>query len=880
MCPPELLFIPDASQDDVPDGPPLVVLDGFTVPTDSYHGMANGLRFGPDGWIYGRCGASVPAEIGAPATGESDRIPLRGGMWRYHPIRKVFEALTSGTTNPWGHDWNEFGELLFVNTVNGHLWHAFPGAHFVRSHTIDPNPFVYSLIDQHADHWHFDTAQDWTKSRDGAANEFGGGHAHVGAMIYLGDNWPTENRGHLFTLNFHGRRMNQEILERHGSGYVGRHGEDAFCAQDKWFRGLELGYGPDGGVFVLDWSDAGECHERSGVHRTSGRIYKITHGDPQPSVPVNLAKSSLEELVTFQSHANEWFVRQARTELAERFESGLPTEAAADALKKLFLNNNDPLIQFRAMMGMRAVGAADDNFLLAQLKHPNEHLRAWAIRLLTDAWTLDTVLSKRPKQEISPKAEVLSELVAMAKNDASGLVRLVLASTLQRCPVSRRIPLASALVTHAEDAEDHNLPALVWCGLIPVGADSPGELVALFNSCRWPKLRHWIARRLAGEIEKRPGIMDELLASVLRSGSQSVASDVIEGLADGFTGWRKASRPARWNDLCAMVEGMGDAQIRQKCQDLSVLFGDGRALDDVRNVALDPKASLAARQAALQTIIESRPDDLRTVCEKLLSVRFLNPIAAKGLALFDDPSIGPMLVKAYGQFHESDRPQLISTMVSRPSLAMALLDAVGKGSIPRSVITPFQTRQLQSLGSENVVHKLDALFGQSRPLAADKLPVIAKWKKILRPETSSQADSKAGRAIYASTCAVCHTLYGEGGKLAPDLTGAGRDNLDYLLENIIDPSAVVNPDFRMSILKTKDGRVLTGMVREKTDRTLVLQSMTDKTTIERSEIESLTESPSSIMPEGFLDALTESQVRDLMAYLMTKQQVPLPAAAK
>src|SRR5207245_2372909 len=119
--------------------------------------------------------------------------------------------------------------------------------------------------------------QGWAKSREGQANSLGGGHAHTGTMIYLGDNWPAKYRGHLFTVNLHGRRANQEILERHGSGYVGHHGQDFLVAADPWFRGMELSYGPDGGVFLLDWSDTGECHESTGVHRTSGRIYKITY---------------------------------------------------------------------------------------------------------------------------------------------------------------------------------------------------------------------------------------------------------------------------------------------------------------------------------------------------------------------------------------------------------------------------------------------------------------------------------------------------------------------------------------------------------------------------------------------------------------------------
>src|SRR6185437_8616530 len=149
LCLPNLVFIPDRNHTGTPDGPPEVVLDGFNAPQENYHNIANGLRFGPDGWLYGRCGASGAADVGAPGTPLAQRIPVRGGMWRYHPRRKVFEAITSGNTNPWGHDWNEHGELFYTNTVNGHLWHAFAGAHFVRAHTVDPNPHAYNLIDQH-----------------------------------------------------------------------------------------------------------------------------------------------------------------------------------------------------------------------------------------------------------------------------------------------------------------------------------------------------------------------------------------------------------------------------------------------------------------------------------------------------------------------------------------------------------------------------------------------------------------------------------------------------------------------------------------------------------------------------------------------------------
>ena len=142
---------PDENEDDVPDSAPVVMLDGFTVAQSNYHNFANGLRWGPDGWLYGRCGHSCPGRVGAPGTPDEERVPIEGGIWRFHPERKVFEVLTHGTTNPWGHDWDRNGELFFINTVNGHLWHGISGAHFTESFGADPNPYAYERIDTQDD---------------------------------------------------------------------------------------------------------------------------------------------------------------------------------------------------------------------------------------------------------------------------------------------------------------------------------------------------------------------------------------------------------------------------------------------------------------------------------------------------------------------------------------------------------------------------------------------------------------------------------------------------------------------------------------------------------------------------------------------------------
>jgi putative membrane-bound dehydrogenase-like protein len=815
MCPPQLLFIPDADGDDIPDGPPQVMLDGFTVAKDNYHNFANGLRWGPDGWLYGRCGHSCPASLGVHGTPDDQRIPMKGGIWRFHPERKIVEVLTHGTTNPWGHDWDKNGEMFFINTVTGHLWHLIPGAH-LHDTAPSPNPYVYERLDTIADHYHFDTSGSWQESRDGKANDLGGGHAHVGMMIYQGGQWPNRYRDKLFTLNMHGRRANVERLERHGSGYVGKHEPDVFFTEDEWFRGIEISTGPDGSGYILDWSDTGECHDSTGVHRTSGRIFKISYGKPGPPETALYPRCLMGE----------------------------------DKLPTLWK-------QYQA-------GQTTTEGLLQLLKDKDEHIRAWAIRLLTDFWPLDTLTSRRSIKGVFDESTYTS-LVSLAKNDPSSSVRLTLASTLQRLPLKHRPALAMELVKHAEDAQDPFLPSMLWYGLIPLCENDPMVLVKVAQTSTWPDTVRWITRALASRIETHPEPVNALLISVAQKQA------ILQGLSEAFQGWRKAPKPEAWDSFITRTSVGNEKVIR----DLSTLFGDGRALDEVKVLALDATAPLENRMAALKTLIDAKPVDLRSICESLLDVRGLNALAAKGLTQFDDSSIGMMLASSYRKFSSEDRPAVITALVSRPTFAQALLNQVAVGKIPRTDISAFHARQIRDLNDDSLTNRLTEVWGELRDSEADKTKMIADFKTRLTPEVLAKADLSQGRALY-QICSACHIMYGEGGKMGPDLTGSGRSNLDYLLENIVDPGGVVSPDYRMSILTLKDGRVLSGVIARQDARTLTLRLLTEETTLEKSEIAKQETSPVSMMPEGLLTALQPDQIRDLIAYLMHPSQVPLP----
>src|SRR5262245_10303806 len=139
---PNLLFIP--VKDDKPSGQPVVWLDGWNV-KDTKHNVFNSLGWGPDGWLYGCNGIQAKAWVGKPGTPQKDRTYLDGGVWRYHPTRKVFEAVAHGTTNPWGLDWDDYGEMFITNCVIDHLWHVVPGRHYPRMYGQAANPSTYDL---------------------------------------------------------------------------------------------------------------------------------------------------------------------------------------------------------------------------------------------------------------------------------------------------------------------------------------------------------------------------------------------------------------------------------------------------------------------------------------------------------------------------------------------------------------------------------------------------------------------------------------------------------------------------------------------------------------------------------------------------------------
>ena len=477
---PNLVFIPMA--DDKPAGPPQVMLDGFES-VKIRHNVASQLNWGPDGWLWGCHGITTTSSIAKPGTPDALRTKINCSVWRYHPTRQVFEVVCNGTTNPWGLDFDDYGEAFITNCVIKHLWHVIPGAKYQRMFGQDFDPYAYSLIESCADHIHW-AGGDWTTARGGKSHdEAGGGHAHVGAMIYLGDNWPDSYRNSIFMCNLHGNRINNDLLQRTGSGYIAHHGRDFLLANDTWFRGIHLAYGPDGGVYVTDWTDTGECHNYKTVDRTNGRIFKVTYGTVHP-VKVDLASETDAQLVAHQLHKNDWFVRHARRILQERAVTGTLADGTRPALLNILHTNPDVTRQLRALWALNATGGINEALALELLSRPEEQVRSWAIRLSLDSH--------------GPSEALLSRFSQLAREDPSPLVRLALASALQRIPLGQRWAIAEALIGHSEDAADANLPLMYWYGIDSLAPSDPQRGAGLILKAKIPLIREYLARQITG----------------------------------------------------------------------------------------------------------------------------------------------------------------------------------------------------------------------------------------------------------------------------------------------------------------------------------------------------------------------------------------------
>ena len=245
------------------------------------------------------------------------------------------------------------------------------------------------------------------------------------------------------------------------------------------------------------------------------------------------------------------------------------------------------------------------------------------------------------------------------------------------------------------------------------------------------------------------------------------------------------------------------------------------------------------------------------------------------MAGYDDPRTPEILLQVFPKLTDTDRQDALSTLAVRVEYALPLIAALKAGVVPRQSVTAFTFRQLEALGNVEINTYLAQTWG-SRRTSEETLAEIAKYKQALTPDILRNANPSNGRAVFVRSCQTCHSLFGTGGNIGPDLTGSNRADLDYVLLNVIDPSAIVAKEHQVSILKTRKGRVFTGVLVRDDAETITIRNQNETVVVARTEIDTLKSTAVSLMPEGLLNLLPANEVRDLVSYLRSLKQVPLP----
>jgi putative membrane-bound dehydrogenase-like protein len=853
---PYLLFYPDVDRNDVPDSPPRVLLTGFGM--EDAHSVANSLTFGPDGWLYGCQGSTVTANIRG--------IEFQQGVWRYHPVTQAFELFCEGGGNSWGLDFDRDGRLLYsTNYGNYVLVHGVQGGYFVKSfgkHGALHNPHAYGYF-EHAPH----------------AN-FRGGHVTVGGLVYQGALFPEAYRDKYLAGDLLGHGVYWHRIEPRGSTVQTAHGGELLQANDPWFAPTDVTMGPDGALYVADWHDARTAHPDPDADwdRTNGRIYRLAPRDaPRPGA-IDLTRLSVEQLLEHHGHRNQWLVRRSRQELTRRFVASPGREpplepipaGLLERLRDAAVRDVPGLPALEALWTLHVLGGFEEGLALALLKSPHPPVRAWTVRLLGDGGFVST--------------ELAHELDHFAELEPDIGVRQQLAASAQRFPAEVALPIINAHINRDLDHDDPYLPLMWWWA---VERHSVSGREAVLNRFTRPTL--WRSK-LGREV---------LLPRLLR---RYVAEGTTEGLDAVVRLWRAAPADAPaaswgptllagWHELPGRSSELAAERLRAAREhpwatliaeagasrpadpawwELNVALGHPPTIADTRATAFDPAEPMERRITALRllgTLAET--DDVAPALTLLetADAAALRTAALQLLARFEDPALAVRLIAAHqASSDDAWRSQLREALLGRRTSARVWLEQVDQGRLPAAVTPLEQIRRVAQLDDEGlnalVAKHWGKLEGATRE---EKLAEVRRLNNDLRAAAGAY---DAGKRLFHKHCATCHLFRGEGTKIGPDLTSSNRQDRDYLLVSLVDPSSVIRKEYVSVILETKSGRVVTGFPIERTAAAITLVDAQGKReTIPAGEIETEREAPVSLMPDNLYRLLSPQELRDLFAYL-------------
>ncbi len=846
LNPPYLLFYPDKNRDDIPDGPPEVKLSGFGL--EDTHSGANSLAWGPDGWLYGAHGSTCTADIkGVKFLGQA--------IWRYHPVSGDFEVFAEGGGNTFSVEFDAQGRV-FSGSNYGQTrgLHYAQGALYIKGwskHGPAMNPYRFGWFEHMA--------------HKGYEPRF------PQAMLYYEGGAIPQYEGHIVVGMALTSRVMASQVARDTSTFQTADIETSVLSSNRWFRPVDMKTGPDGAIYFADWCDSRLSHldPRDTWDKESGRIYRLSAtGAKVGWEKMDYTKLSGDELIKLLSHPNKWHRQTALRVLWDRGDKSLVPKLKALVLAKASpsplggeragVRGDDNHLALEAFWAVNASGGFDDTFALQTLKHPNEMVRYWTIRLLGD------------RKRVTPLQQ--AALLATAKSEPVAEVRAQLASSVTRLPGNDALPITRELLLRNEDVTDKHVPLLLWWAVeSKCATDRDAILRMLEDSTFWhaPIVQKFIIARLGQRFtaERTDANLETAAKLFALAPSPADADELIKGMEAGLQGDPVKSVPAALSKKVA--ELWASRAPTPTLISFAVRLGHAPAAEAALARITDAKVSEADRRKTITLLAERRVDAAVPTFLKLL--RFEKSDALRldlinALQRFASPDIARELLDLYPGFPAKLRDTAQAALASRPDWSRRLLAAVDEGQLKKeqiSIANLLAITAFKDAASDALIKKH---WGRLTKSSEEKEAQIAKVRKLL---AGPKGDAKVGHEVFKLACAVCHMMNKEGGKIGPDLTGYERDNLDFILPAIVDPSLAIREEYIGFNITTTDEQTLTGLVTELTKTSVtLLDTAGSKTVLSRTNIKEMKASHTSLMPEGLLDAMTEQQVRDLFAYFM------------
>lgn len=373
-----------------------------------------------------------------------------------------------------------------------------------------------------------------------------------------------------------------------------------------------------------------------------------------------------------------------------------------------------------------------------------------------------------------------------------------------------------------------------------------------------------------------PEALGRMVALLAETEDAAVQLDILRGMSAGFRGQQRLPMPAGWEQVETRLGRSPNADVQSLVQTLSLTFGSQGAMKALREMAADPGAVGKARQNALESLMAAKDPDLRPLLQRLVGDAAVRGVVLRQLAAFEDPATPALILAEYGKLTAGEKRDALNTLVSRVSFAKPLLAAVGTGGVPRADLTAELVRQLRNLKHPDVERQIAQVWGVMKDTSPDMAKEVERYRTLYWKGGSTPGDASRGRVVFNQVCAQCHHLFDTGGAVGPDITGANRGDLEYLLQNILFPNAVIPNEYRQTLVETKDGRLVSGIVKGEEGGTLLIQTANEVARIPLADIATREQAENSMMPEGLIAQLEEQQVRDLLYYLGRPGQVPLP----